>query len=228
MLRELDEQLVQFWTTNLSNLNRAYNESNVLHSLVDDEATHRVQYEEKISTQITMPFAVVVRNAIRSNQYRNVNSSAVVINNVVVGSEREQALANTTSVSPVEIDYTLFMYDDKFERLSDTLEAWWLATGVSHTLFRFTMSDVADETMSASITLDEPSPVRPTRIDVQDAGLIYSESFPFVVHTYIVKALERTKVILYPSYHIILVNNATSFEKAKETHMENFHTENER
>ena len=216
MLSELDSGLLAFMGSNLSRINNAFDERHILFSLVEDRLTHFRLLEEQLGGQLGIPFSVLHRSQLRNAQHMNPGSPAATINNVV--SSRGSGAAKITQIIPVEIEYFLYVYFDNFDELNDLIEKWYLSAGTKHTVFSFKLPDVNEELFVGSLTLSDPSTVKPVRTEKEEDGLVYRQDFPITVTTYIVDAAKDAKIILNVTKDFILVDTDTSFDDAIHGH----------
>lgn len=220
MLVDLDQGLVNHFVNRITLADSRITNSNLFISLVNDDSHILRLYEQlrarsKLSNQVSLPFVCLLRGQLRHDPGYNPGSSPLVTTHVsisdnrVIGTEG-YGTALVSEAVQCEIDYTLIWYDDDYTSLSDFVEKWFLRVGRSYTLFNFTIVGLANNTMTATFRIEDPSTTSPSILEKEDSGIIYKQEFPFTVTTFILKPVESAKLILYPYYRILIDDTVES------------------
>lgn len=175
-----------------------FSKSQMVFSLVDDERDHFRLVEKKLgkgreqSPKVKLPVCALVRGQINSVDGWNYSSSTYNIGDVVISVDGDRLEAITTSACLVQIEYQLVWYDNQFAYMNKMLQNWLLLSGKQMTVMEVDLADlgIIDTPLSGgrskiyvSMTFGPPEATNPSRLEIEERGQYYKQSFPFEIES---------------------------------------------
>ena len=160
--------------------------------------THRSAkgaFETHHSPKVILPTVVVTRRQIYAGDEWHFSRS-VHANEVIISKNLTTNEASIVTMSPVQIDYSVTLYDNKFSNLDRMMLNWFMRAGQHLTYFSYTHDDLGDEEIDVVMAFEQPESVKPSRIEVESQqGDIYSQTFPFNMRTLLFLPQSTAKII---------------------------------